>query len=235
MPIWGKLMALLSKISHVLKTDLTKDFRSKSKHADTEAYETFIDQLKKRRTVTTLGSRIRYSQTYLIELIQEAVRSCPSAHNSQSTRVVILFSESHHKFWNIVKEMQRTNVPADVFAGIEVKIAQYADAYGTVLFYEDQSVIRQLQKKRPFDAEAFPIWSEQTSGMAQYAVWTALAESDIGGALLHYNPIVDEEIAKHFAIDSNWKLRAQLIFGSIEEKAPSKKHIDYDQQFKVFS
>ena len=47
------------------------------------------------------------SQVYLAELIQEAVRSCPSAHNSQSTCIVILMGDAHHHFWNIVKEVQR--------------------------------------------------------------------------------------------------------------------------------
>ena len=70
--------------------------------------------------------------------------------------------------------------------------------------------------------------------MAQFAVWTALADSDIGASLQHYNPIIDEEIAKSFDIDENWKLRAQLVFGSIEQEIVEKPLIDYEQQFKVF-
>ena len=227
-------MALLEKIGHVLTSDLTKDFKFKKKDEAFEFSETFIDQLKKRRTVSILGRHVRLSQSYLSELIQESVRSCPSAHHSQSTRVVILFHDSHQKFWNIVKEMQRKIVPANVFAGTVVKIDQHLRAYGTILFYEDQEVIKQLQKKRPFDADEFPIWSEQTSGMAQYAVWTALAEAGLGACLQHYNPIVDEEIANNFDIPQSWKLRAQLIFGSIEEKVSEKTFIESDHQFKIF-
>ncbi len=227
-------MALLDKIGHVLTSDITKDFKLKKKNINVKEDTTFIDQLKKRRNISELGDKLRFSQTYLTELIQESVRSCPSAHHSQSTRVVILYGNSHHKFWNIVKEMQRKIVPFNIFAGTVVKIDQCLKAYGTVLFYEDQSVIRQLQKKRPFDADEFPIWSEQTSGMAQFAVWTALADSDIGASLQHYNPIIDEEIAESFGIDENWKLRAQLVFGSIEQEIVEKPFIDYEQQFKIF-
>ncbi|MFC6052059.1 hypothetical protein A6M14_05520 [Acinetobacter sp. Ac_877] len=227
-------MALLDKIGHVLTSDITKDFRFKKRNISFDENLTFIDQLKKRRNVSDLGNKIRFSQTYLTELIQESVRSCPSAYHSQSTRVVILYGNSHKKFWDIVREMQRKIVPAHIFEGIELKMDQCVKAYGTVLFYEDQKTIQYLQKKRPFDAKEFPIWSEQTSGMAQFAVWTALADSDIGASLQHYNPIIDEEIAKSFAIDENWKLRAQLVFGSIEQEIGEKPHIDYAQQFKVF-
>lgn len=227
-------MALLDKIGHVLTSDITKDFRFKKKNISFDENLTFIDQLKKRRNVSDLGNKIRFSQTYLTELIQESVRSCPSAYHSQSTRVAILYGNSHKKFWDIVREMQRKIVPAHIFEGIELKMDQCVKAYGTVLFYEDQKTIQYLQKKRPFDAKEFPIWSEQTSGMAQFAVWTALADSDIGASLQHYNPIIDEEIAKSFGIDEDWKLRAQLVFGSIEQKIVEKPHIDYAQQFKVY-
>lgn len=91
-------MTLLNKIGHVLTADIMKDFKLKKKPSHDAHELTFIDQLKKRRSIYALGKRIHFSQTYMIELIQEAVRSCPSAHHSQSTRVVILFSESHKKF-----------------------------------------------------------------------------------------------------------------------------------------
>ncbi len=82
-------MALLDKIGHVLTSDITKDFKLKKKNVSVIEESTFIDQLKKRRNISELGDKLRFSQTYLTELIQESVRSCPSAHHSQSTRVVI--------------------------------------------------------------------------------------------------------------------------------------------------
>ena len=69
------------------------------------------------------------------------------AYNSQSTRIVVLFGESHQSFWDIVKEIQKRHVPSAIFEGVEIKIDQCADAFGTVLFYEDQNTIQQLQKK----------------------------------------------------------------------------------------
>jgi len=57
----------------------------------------------------------------------------------------VLFGESYEKFWHIVKEVQRKLVAVYVFAGTEMKIEQGATGFGTVLFYEDQQTIQQLQ------------------------------------------------------------------------------------------
>ncbi|WP_347454161.1 nitroreductase family protein [Acinetobacter thermotolerans] len=228
-------MALLEKIGHVLTTDLTKDFKF-SKKSKTEADDelTFIDQLKKRRSIYALGKKVHFSQAYIAELIQSAVKSCPSAFNSNSSRIVILFGDSHYKFWGITKEVKRQEVPAQIFEGVKIKIDQCASAYGTVLFYEDQNVIHDLQKKMPMSAEDFPIWSEQTSGMAQFAVWTALADAGLGASLQHYNPSVDQTVAEHFKLDPNWLLRAQLCFGSIEQPAEPRPDYDFQNRFRVF-
>ena len=227
-------MALLEKIGHVLTADITKDFKLKKKVAEEIHELTFVDHLKKRRSIHVLGKKVHFSQAYLAELIQEAVRSCPSALNSQSSRIVVLFGDSHAKFWEIVKEVQRKIIAVHVFAGTEMKIDQYAAGFGTVLFYEDQRTIQQLQKQIPFNSEDFPIWSEQTSGMAQYAVWTALADSGIGACLQHYNPSIDSAVAQYLSIESSWLLRAQLVFGSIEREADEKLDPQDGDRFKIF-
>jgi len=182
-----------------------------------------------------LGRKVHFSQAYLAELIQEAVRSCPSALNSQSSRIVVLFGDSHERFWEIVKEVQRKLVAVHVFAGTGMKIDQCMAGYGTVLFYEDQNIIQKMQKKIPFNADDFPVWSEQTSGMAQYAVWTALADSSIGACLQHYNPSIDKAVSEHFHIDESWLLRAQLVFGSIEQEAEIKPEPQNAERFRILN
>ena len=84
-------------------------------------------------------------------------------------------------------------------------------------------------------ADNFPVWSEHSSAIAQFATWTALAEIGIGASLQHYNPIVDAEVAETFDIPSNWKLRAQLVFGSIEAEAGEKTFMDDAERFKTFN
>ncbi len=228
-------MALLEKIGHVLTADITKELKFKKRAAEEVNKLTFIDQLKKRRSIYVLGKKVPFSQAYLAELIQEAVRSCPSALNSQSSRIVVLFGDSHERFWEIVKEVQRKLVAVHVFAGTGMKIDQCMAGYGTVLFYEDQNIIQKMQKKIPFNADDFPVWSEQTSGMAQYAVWTALADSGIGACLQHYNPSIDTAVAKHFHIQESWLLRAQLVFGSIEQEADIKQEAQTAERFRILN
>lgn len=65
-------MALLNKIGQVLTSDITKDFKFSRKNKLNDDLElTFVDQLKKRRSIDQLGKRVHSSQTYLGEIIQE--------------------------------------------------------------------------------------------------------------------------------------------------------------------
>ena len=70
-------------------------------------------------------------------------------------------------------------------------------------------------------------------GGAQQAVWVALANEGVGASLQHYNPLIDEMIAKEFNIPANWKLRAQMPFGSIEAPAGEKEFMADEDRFRV--
>lgn len=50
--------------------------------------------------------------------------------------------------------------------------------------------------------------------MNQFNIWTALEEAGLGASLQHYNPLIDEPVAKAFNIKSSWLLRAQMPFGA---------------------
>jgi predicted oxidoreductase (fatty acid repression mutant protein) len=78
------------------------------------------------------------------------------------------------------------------------------------------------------------VWSEQASGMAQFAVWAALADAGIGASLQHYNPLIDAAVAARWDIPSSWKLRAQMPFGSNEKPFGEKTFIGDAERFKVF-
>lgn len=196
----------------------------------------FIELIKKRRTIYSLGNNLPVSQDRIAALIKEAVKHSPTAFNSQSSRVVVLFGENHKKLWNIVKDALRAIVPADAFAATEGKIDNaFLSGAGTVLFFEDQSVVKGLQEQFVLYADNFPIWSEQASGIAQFAVWTALSEENIGASLQHYNPVIDEQVSKAWNIPADWKLRAQLVFGSIEQEAGEKAFMDDESRFRIFN
>lgn len=195
----------------------------------------FLDHIKKRRSIYAIGKNVSLDQAEIEHIIKEAVKHSPSSFNSQSSRVVILFGQSHDTFWHIVRETLRDLVSADAFEATNSKIDGFAAGYGTALFYEDQNVIKGMQEKFALYADNFPIWSEHASGIAQFATWTALAEHNVGASLQHYNPIIDEEVAQTFSIPSNWKLRAQLVFGSIEAPPGEKTFMDDAERFKTFA
>ena len=195
----------------------------------------FLDHIKQRRTIYAVGKSVALTPEQIESVIKEAVNHSPSAFNSQTSRIVTLFGESHLQFWNIVRETLRKIVPEAAFEGTNAKINSFAAGYGTVLFYEDQDVVKSLQEQFALYADNFPVWSEHSSAIAQFAVWTALSEQNIGASLQHYNPIVDAEIAEIFDIPANWKLRAQLVFGSIEAPAGEKTFMAEADRFKTFN
>ena len=122
----------------------------------------------------------------------------------------------------------------EAFENTNAKINGFAAGYGTVLFYEDQDVVKSLQEQFPLYAEHFPAWSEHSTGIAQFAVWTALHTEGLGASLQHYNPIVDVQVHAEWDIPKNWKLRAQLVFGSIEAADKEKTYIENTERFIVF-
>lgn len=195
----------------------------------------FLDHIKQRRTIYAVGKNVALTPEQIESVIKEAVNHSPSAFNSQTSRIVTLFGESHLQFWNVVRETLRKIVPEAAFEGTNAKINSFAAGYGTVLFYEDQDVVKSLQEQFALYADNFPVWSEHSSAIAQFSVWTALSEQNVGASLQHYNPIVDAEITEIFDIPANWKLRAQLVFGSIEAPAGEKTFMAEADRFKTFN
>ncbi len=171
--------------------------------------------IKNRRTYYSINSDVKVTDKEIKEIVEHAVKYAPSAFNSQSTRIVLLLGENHKKLWSITKETLRKIVPAEAFGATESKIDNcFAAGYGTVLFYEDQSVVEGLQQAFAGYAERFPVWSEHTSAIHQFAIWTMLEEIGLGASLQHYNPLIDEEVAKTWSINPKWKLIAQMPFGN---------------------
>lgn len=195
----------------------------------------FLALQQKRRSIYAIGKKVDLPKADIVTLIKKVVREAPSSFNSQSSRVVVLFGDAHEKVWNIALDILRNIVPAEAFAATEQKInGCFKSGFGTVLFFEDQEVVKGLQEKFPAYADNFPVWSEQASGMAQYAVWLALTESGLGATVQHYNPLIDEQVAKEWGIPASWKLRAQMPFGSVESPAADKAYMDDEARFKVF-
>lgn len=194
----------------------------------------FVDELRNRRSIYALGTDVSMPEEEIVSLVKEVVRESPTAFNSQTQRVVVLFDDAHKKLWSITEEVLKPLTPEENFPATQEKLQGFANAKGTILFYEDTDVVKTLQEQFELYAENFPIWSDQASGLTQANVWTALAEKNIGANLQHYNPVIDEKVAAEWDIPANWKLRAQLVFGSIEAEPAEKEYVEDDNRFRVF-
>lgn len=199
----------------------------------------FLKALESRRSVYALGKNLS-NPDQAIEAIKEAVRLSPSAFNSQTGRVLILTESAQEKLWDDVvapalkAAMKEQGVFESAWEGTKAKLESFRAAFGTALFFEDQSVVKGLQEQFPLYADNFPVWSEQGTGIVSINAWTALAELGIGGNLQHYNPLIDEAVAKEWNLPKSWKLRGQLVFGSVEEPVTqAKTFISDDDRFKV--
>lgn len=169
-----------------------------------------------RRSVYALGKNLPISEQEVIEIIDNAVKYSPSAFNSNTAHAVVLLGDNHQKLWDITYAELAKLLPTDeAKATTKGKIDNFAGAYGTILFFEDHNVVKGLQEQFPSYADNFPIWSEQSTGIASFAVWNALAEAGVGANIQHYNPLIDEKVAKEWNIPSNLVLRAQMPFGEI--------------------
>ena len=180
--------------------------------------------LAKRRSVYALKRELPLPPQEIVAMIEHALRHAPTAFNSQSTRLQVLFGAEHEKLWDMTADALRAVVPAEQFAPTAEKIAAFRAAAGTILFFEDRDVIKGLQERFPAYADTFPGSADQGGAMLQFALWTLFAEAGIGANLQHYNPLIDDAVATSWNIPANWHLRAQLVFGGIAA-APGEKAI----------
>ncbi len=173
-----------------------------------------MDAVRHRRSYYKLSPVSPVPDQQIIEMLEEAVKNVPSAFNSQSARIVLLLGKHHKKMWEITLAALKKVTPEKSFGRTEAKVeGSFASGYGTVLF---------------------KAYSEHTSAMHQFVIWTALEDMGFGASLQHYNPLIDEELAKTFSINPRWRLVAQMPFGTPED-VPGEKEINpLDSRLLIF-
>lgn len=195
----------------------------------------FWDATKVRRSYYAISKERVATDERIEEIVGEAVKHVPSAFNSQSSRVVILLGEQHDRLWELTKAELRKIVPAESFQATEDKIdGAFRSGYGSILYFEDMDVVKGLQQKFPGYSDNFPVWSNQSSGMLQFAVWTALELEGFGATLQHYNPVIDEAVKAAWNIPAAWKLIAQMPFGKPVSQPDEKEFQPLAGRVRVF-
>lgn len=197
--------------------------------------ESFFDAVRNRRTFYLISNEKIVSYERIIDIVNDAVKYTPSAFNSQTARIVLLMGEQHEKLWDVVKAELKKIVPAEKFKSTEDKVdGAFRSGYGTVLYFEDMSVVEGLQQQFPAYKENFPLWSNQSSGMLQFVIWTALELEGLGASLQHYNPVIDNAVKAEWNIPDNWKLIAQMPFGKAIQNQGEKEFKPLEERIKIY-
>ncbi|KAI5304010.1 hypothetical protein KEM56_006962 [Ascosphaera pollenicola] len=193
-----------------------------------------------RRTIYSLSSESPVPDSEIVSIVQHAIKHVPSAFNTQSTRAVVLLNAEHEKLWDetvkVFEGLVATGaVPSEVFESwTKPKLAAFKAAKGSILFFEDPAHISGFQEKFPAFKDQFEPWAEHTNAMHQYAVWLALHTAGLGASLQHYNPVIDSKVAEIFKVPAEWKLRAQLVFGTKTAEPAEKTFNSVEERVKVF-
>ncbi len=196
--------------------------------------QTLTEAITNRRSFYALSKEISLSDTEIIALIELAVKHTPSAFNMQSARVVVLLNTAHDLLWQTTLDILRPLIPANKFSATADKISSFQAAYGTILFFEDTTTVTRLAEQFATYKDNFPVWASQANGMLQSNLWMLLEDAGLGASLQHYNPLIDDEVHRIWAIPNDWQLIAQMPFGKPVEQPGSKTFLPLEDRIKVF-
>lgn len=192
------------------------------------------DSLSRRRSIYALGHTRIVTDFCLEDTLKDCLKNCPTPFNAQSARLVLLLNKKHLDFWNLVLEKVISTASIGKKESVKQKINSFAAAYGTILFFEDLSVLEQLQKDFPLYQKNMHDWTYEANGMLQYMIWQALAENEIGASLQHYNELIEDDVKKMLSLPDNWKILAQMPFGSIEKTPAEKTFLPLENRLMIF-
>ena len=135
----------------------------------------FLEALRLRRSHYPLTKNLpaNLTKSRLEEIITETIRLTPSSFNSQSNRAVLLLGAEHEKLWDITRDTLKDIVPAENWEPTGKKMDMFRGAAGTVMVFEDETVIKGMQEKFALYKDRFAPWATQSSGMLVSFTWPA--------------------------------------------------------------
>ena len=191
------------------------------------------DAIAHRRSVYALSGETVVSDARIVEIVGNALYHAPSPWNGQMQRAIVLFGGRHVQLWDIVEAALLSRVAGDRADGIRAKVATFRNGRGTILWFEDRAATEALSERFPSYAEVFPVWAEQSMGMAEYAVWVSLEAEGLGVNLQHYNPIIDDQVRQEFSAPATWVLGAQMVFGHPTAWPTAKDKMPLEERLRV--
>jgi len=203
----------------------------------TTASKDYLAATRVRRTCYNLTPKSTIPDEQIVEIVKHAVLHTPTAFNCQPLRAVVLLGECHKKLWDIVLDSLRARLSPDRFATSETKVkGSLASGYGTVLYFTDEEVIETYKTNFASYKDHFEEWADNSQGILQATVWTALAVEGIRASLQHYHPLINDAVRKEWNIPTTWKFSAQAPFGVAADdwEPPEKQVVPLDERVKVF-
>lgn len=169
-----------------------------------------VESLQDRRTVYALGRDLPQGvdDQAVVDVVRKVTELVPDAFNMHSQRAFVVLGQAQDRLWDAAFDAFGGKVDREKMDGFKA-------ARGTVLFFTDDDVVASMQEQFPGYADNFPAWSQQSNGMLQVSVWSALRELGLGASLQHYNPVIDDAVRQLTGAPANWRLMAQMPFGSI--------------------
>ena len=124
-------------------------------------------------------------------------------------------------------------VPEKQFPATRERIDGFKAAYGTVLFFEDDTVCGEFMNKYPLYQDRFKTWVEQGNAMLQSNIWMLLEDAGLGASLQHYNPLIDERVREEWNLPKSWRLIAQMPFGVPVEQPDEKTFVAINERLRI--
>ena len=193
----------------------------------------FTDLVRSRRTRYAIGNNTELTKEEITARLREVAREIPTASNSQTSRLVLVYGEDNEKLWDHIMEVQKDVMPEGMWEMMSGVMLGAKGAVGTILFFEDLDAVEAM----PAQGERAETYKQHNNANFQYASWLALTELGLGANLQHMNVGhkygFDKGILEMFNLPANYELVAQMPFGSIEVDANPKEYIADDVRVQV--
>lgn len=196
----------------------------------TASVKTLFAAAETRLSCYTLTNKSTIPDSRIHEIVDAAVKHAPSSFNVQSARAVILLKGEHKTLWDIADRTVRTALEEKNHTFLGKMVGGFQEAYGTVLWFEDQDSLDGLAAKNPLFGNLVPEWGDCSSGMHQFLVWTAFELEGLGCNLQHFNfmPEFAEAVLKQWDLPPRWQLKSQLVFGEPSDGLKRRKERTYE-------
>lgn len=189
--------------------------------------------VKNRRTQYVIGKNTELSNEEISEYITNIVREVPTAFNSQTTRVAIVFGEDNVKLWDHILDVQKDVLQGEMWDMMSGVMQGAKNGVGTVLFFEDLYAVETM----PVNGTRGEAYKQNNNANTQYATWLGLTQLGLGGSLQHFNvgyeQGFDKSVKELLNLPERWELQAQMPFGSIEGEVAEKEYITDNERVRV--